>query len=498
VRANNDPDQQVTLKTSEDGRFTFTAVPRGKYTLAAEYRDFEQMYRQDGPFSTGIATGPGIDSEHIEFVYSMPASLSVQLVDEEGEPVREAELTLFRRHVESGRAVISIERATQMYANGLHRFPRVAPGVYLVGAQGRPWYAQNRQEVSGPKAEEQTAMPNEMDVVYPMTYYPNTSDPEGARSISVREGESARIQIVMRPVHAARISIHGPGFDRDGERNIGVIPNATLMTFGPGGTAFQAQMSSGMMEHLTLTGVSPGRHILIFTRPMNNGRPDQEQDQQSAEINVTGDVSLNIADLPHTGLSGRVLVPEALPPRPNLLLLLRDLQNSTGSMAEISKDGSFVLNNVLSTGHYEILLANTPELYIQSLSASGASYIDGRLELESGKSVQLTVRIAKGMVKADGVAVTRGKPTPGALVLLVPEDRSFVGDFPRDQSDSDGTFTLNGVHPGRYRLVAIDDGQELEYRNPAVMKQYLANAQLFEFPANDGASLQAEVQKRVR
>jgi len=46
--------------------------------------------------------------------------------------------------------------------------------------------------------------------------------------------------------------------------------------------------------------------------------------------------------------------------------------------------------------------------------------------------------------------------------------------FRRDQSDSDGSFTLPDIVPGMYTVVAIADGWELEWTNPEVLKPYLA------------------------
>jgi hypothetical protein len=68
------------------------------------------------------------------------------------------------------------------------------------------------------------------------------------------------------------------------------------------------------------------------------------------------------------------------------------------------------------------------------------------------------------------------------MVLLLPQDMSHSLLIARDQSDSDGTFTLRDIHPGRYTLVAIDDGRDLAYQDPAVMKAYLGAGSVLEFP----------------
>jgi hypothetical protein len=49
--------------------------------------------------------------------------------------------------------------------------------------------------------------------------------------------------------------------------------------------------------------------------------------------------------------------------------------------------------------------------------------------------------------------------------------------FRRDQSDSDGTFTLAIVVPGRYTVLAIENGWELEWANPDALKKFMAQGE---------------------
>jgi hypothetical protein len=44
----------------------------------------------------------------------------------------------------------------------------------------------------------------------------------------------------------------------------------------------------------------------------------------------------------------------------------------------------------------------------------------------------------------------------------------------RDQSDSDGSFALRDVAPGRYTVVAIEDGWDLDWARPEVIGRYLS------------------------
>jgi hypothetical protein len=81
------------------------------------------------------------------------------------------------------------------------------------------------------------------------------------------------------------------------------------------------------------------------------------------------------------------------------------------------------------------------------------------------------------------------------MILLVPQD---PGQNPallhRDQSDSDGSFSMSPIFPGRYTLLAIENGWDLEWSNPAVLFQYLPNGQPLELKSNATAELNAKVQ----
>jgi hypothetical protein len=61
------------------------------------------------------------------------------------------------------------------------------------------------------------------------------------------------------------------------------------------------------------------------------------------------------------------------------------------------------------------------------------------------------------------------------MIVLVPADPVHNQVlFRRDQSDSDGTFKLAAVVPGKYTVLAIENGWDLEWMNADVLKNYMA------------------------
>jgi hypothetical protein len=81
-------------------------------------------------------------------------------------------------------------------------------------------------------------------------------------------------------------------------------------------------------------------------------------------------------------------------------------------------------------------------------------------------------------LEVTGFAKKDGKPAPGVMIVLVPQDPSNNRDlFRRDQSDSDGSFGLRDVAPGKYTVVAIEDGWKLDWADPTVIGHYLPRGQ---------------------
>lgn len=83
------------------------------------------------------------------------------------------------------------------------------------------------------------------------------------------------------------------------------------------------------------------------------------------------------------------------------------------------------------------------------------------------------------------------------MVLLLPENSDRNDLTRRDQSDSDGTFTLPEVVPGRYRVLAIENGHGLAYQDPALIKPYLPLSQVVTVSAGKQPTLKVNVQGRL-
>jgi protocatechuate 3,4-dioxygenase beta subunit len=105
-------------------------------------------------------------------------------------------------------------------------------------------------------------------------------------------------------------------------------------------------------------------------------------------------------------------------------------------------------------------------------------YLDGRDVTDSGFMVSAETSLevvisAKGATIEGTVVDSKGKPVPHATVLDVPseEHRNRMDLYQQDTSDETGHFSLRGLNPGKYTVLAFDEPQP-DVRDPEFLKAY--------------------------
>jgi hypothetical protein len=105
---------------------------------------------------------------------------------------------------------------------------------------------------------------------------------------------------------------------------------------------------------------------------------------------------------------------------------------------------------------------------------SAAGLHEGNLLAVGDRPLEIVATTSRGVTRIEGFARKNGKGLGGVLVMLVPRDTAEIDVLSRrDQSDSDGSFALGQVLPGKYTLVAIEGGWDLNLSDPAVLARYL-------------------------
>lgn len=477
--------EPVVMVTAADGRFSFPNLSAGKYTLGAERRGGRsQFYLQHGPYSTAIVTGPALDSEHIVFPFTAAPRLSGTVLDSDGDPVANAQVMLFCRDTLNGFSQFTGGPRQNTSPSGAFHFSNLEPSNCYVAVQGQPWYAQHPNLSNTPPegAPEPIPPPAEMDVTYPITYSGDTTDPSAAQLLQLAEGASIDLRITMHAVPAVNLLVKTAG---DSSQNM----SASLEARGPAGVRLPVGFTRGIgPAGLQLSAVPPGHYELTANRGDHPVRRN---------IDVTSNSTIDLSKDDPAPITGRVTL-EGSGALPGGVMVLLTSEGNVGQQA-VKSDGSFSLNDSLSPGRYQVFLENAPGLYVESLSLNGSKLPGDFVDVPSSGALQLSIVAAHVAVeKVEGVVEHDGKPAPAAMVLLIPEDLAHTGLIRRDQSDSDGTFSLPEVAPGRYAFLAIDGEPDLAYRDPAVIKPYLVHAQRVTISPGFSQELKVNLSHRER
>ncbi len=168
-------DINQAITTGPDGRFSFTGLSRGKYSLMATARGFSlQYFDHHDPYATAIAVGPDLDSGNLVFRIEPDAAIDGTVTDDNNEPIQYAMVRLFQRSTEEGMQKTEPMNQSQTDDQGHYHIGHLEPGTYYLAVSARPWYAQNAGSVKTLNSDAQQRSTDEsaLDVTYPLTFYP--------------------------------------------------------------------------------------------------------------------------------------------------------------------------------------------------------------------------------------------------------------------------------------------------------------------------------------
>ncbi|MGB8009801.1 MAG: carboxypeptidase-like regulatory domain-containing protein [Terriglobales bacterium] len=445
--------------TGDDGRFEFR-VPAGKYTLEGAKRGFiPAAYNQHEQFSTAIVTGDDLDTENLVLRLSSNAVLAGRVLDEFAEPVRNAQVMVYREEHTQGVSRTTRYRSAATDDEGRYEVTPIAEGTYFVSAKASPWYAVH-PVLSGEGSNNAAAqVDSSLDVAYPTTYYGDATEAEDATPIPVRGGDRLEADIHLNPVPALHLIVHIP------ENN--AYPRLSKMVFD-GIEEFEgANIQSVGGSVYEMSGIAAGRYT-IRTRDAGG------QFKEAIEVNLSSGGELDLSSGRSLSQVKAAVQVEGGGSLPGEMQILLRPGKGTPKIAQVDAKGIAEFLD-LTAGKYDVQASSPSQRLAVVRMATEAGAVSGHvLNVPAGASLSIALSIAGGSVTVEGYAKRNGKPVAGAMIVLVPKNAEGDRDrFRRDESDLDGSFKLRDVISGSYSVIAIEDGWDLDWAEPAVLAQYL-------------------------
>jgi hypothetical protein len=470
--------RQNVLSTTSDneGNYRFDAVPPGKYTLLGEARGYQSAtYLHHEQFGTAIVTGAGLETDGLILQLTPLARISGRILDEAGDPVERATVGLYREAAGTATERITRFRAVQTNDTGEYEFDRLPPGRYFIAASGTPWYAVHPQpdqkNATYPYA---VSVDPKLDVTYPTVYYPHALDSAEASPFDLKGGEQIVADLQMQAVPSISLHFTLPA----GDPQTQVFPQLMQDVFGI--EEFVPSQGMGVNDGQgTITGLAPGQYHVRLQRPGISRLAASAAVIDLTSTSNTLDLS-QPADLASLRLTVHPGSEQTLPS--GLQVILRSTNNNQpAGNAPLDDKASATLASVAS-GDYRLQLnGGGRPVNVVSLSVNGKPQPDRVLHVNGSGSLSVDLTVSTFAATIDGFVLGRGqdgrRPDAGSMLVLVPAGADTSASlFRRDQSDLDGSFTFANVVPGKYLIVAIDDGWPLRWSDPAALAPYLLHA----------------------
>ena len=502
IRSTPAPPQNGKIEAVADGagRFTLELPQAGTWRLLGVARGFHsQIFEEHQGFYTAIVLTPDAPVFHTTFRMSPDAMITGVILDEAGEGVRTAQVIAERVAPElpgessaaTGGPMRQVEAATTD-DRGHYELAGLSPGNYLVLIQAQPWYASapGIQRNDGPRtaaAVPPTDLP--LDVAYPVTWFPAATSEAEAQPLVLAGGEEREADFHLSPVPTVHLQL--PRQDTpSGEPGRSRQPRpATINRVSTDGSGMfnNVTFSNGGGTDWEFGGLTPGLYEIHLPGP--GGQPDGETRQIEVRPGASGLITLE-GSMPLT----RVVVQVDGVPEGDVSavdFIDTDTGRRIGSMPPPGRRGRRRANGedddegdegpgagriaLLPPHTYDVVVTPRSDAYLSALDATGAKATGTRVTITGGAPV-LRLHVAHGRGTLSGFALLPDRPAEGALVLLVPITLGAPGNtLPvlRDQANSDGSFLLTAVTPGKYILLAIDHGWDVHWRDPQSLERYL-------------------------
>ena len=453
------------------GHFLATNVRPGSYVLVADHVNyFADPHKRS--FQPTVEVTARQELKGVVLRLLPTAVVTGQVVDQNSNPLMHVEVKLLARRMDRGRMRLAVLGMGITDDRGEYRLYGIQPGDYYVLAEINPKLrAKNieviatsglvgileRSNVSDPTAG---AVP-EQPITYAPLFFPGTSDFLQATALPVAAGADVHANFVC--YSARSVSIKGivvNGVTGEPARNASVAAYWTDVL----GEAAAKPAQTNNDGTFVIDDLAPGLYTL---RSAYSDEAGAYSDQQEVEVGVQGLEHLMIAVERQLAIDGHIVLSANDPGfKMQSITLNFTPAGVSGDFRVIAQVPKMEFEGNLRPGErYRVSTAGlADDYYLKSIRISG-SEVDVNNVTAAGPHEKVEIVLDAHGGRIEGTVFDGASQTASSYILLVPDEgnRNNSDLFRRSRSDSKGKFTLRGVPPGSYKLIAFEgyDPEEL-------------------------------------
>ncbi len=427
------PVQPRTVLSDAEGRFVFHGVAGGDYRVTASRPGF--IDPQMGTYAPIVNLNPLQGFRSVVVKLEPLAVVAGKIVDEDGDPIRNATVQLARyRYFEGRRRLSPAGGSANTNDRGEYRIFDIMPGRYYLVAH-----------------HHQVALWGGSSQGFGTSYYPGARQASQASTIEVAAGQELRsvdFRLPLEPLYklAVRTTPAGPRV------------NAAAIEIHPldGEPMFRGFASSvsrrpdGTMEYDRLHA---GRYRV--TARLQDETAAMLMGVQVVELPGAAEVLLTLR--PPSTVKGSVTMPAGA--RAPIHVFLRSLHGPDGQSpnATVQPDSTFQIGGV-PPGEYAVRMMTPPNLYLKAVRQNGENRPGFRIDLSSGDGGALELILANdtGSVTGSIALPSSGLLRPYAVVLA-PFSADGGAKGLETRADPEGAFTFPPAPPGEYLVAALEE-----------------------------------------
>jgi hypothetical protein len=500
-----------TTVADDEGRFSFTSLPSGRFTVTAKKAGYPEMsYGAKRPFRTGsgVFVQDGQQVRDLALTLGRGGAIAGTVYDDRGQPMPGVPVMAWevRTSLGGARTLDSPASGSDTVVTddrGMYRVYGLPPGEYTIGttwsysglgydvrvltdAEIRAAFQAANQSAAAPGAPV-TPPPDPPRHNYSSVFSPGVTDPLGATTFSLAAGQE-RAGVDLRMQFVPMSGIEGLMLTPDGapaqarltiaRRSPVQALNTTRVSSAQSGVKF----SSGSL--------GPGPYTVMVEVPARPGAPAL---WAMADAMVGGDkpVAVSLKLQPALTATGRVVFDAGAAPPPADLSKVSIFLRNKGPMyaqtaSAVDAAGAITMSGVIP-GPYTISgsvpsgTAAGATWRVRSVVIDGTDVTDRYFEIGAGGATGLVVTFTDQVSELAGsLTLASGAPATDYFVVVLPADRAYWQPLSRRivsaRPDRAGRYVFRGLPAGDYRIALTTDLLPRDLQDVSALEQLAAQS----------------------